>query len=295
MNQKDKEDILLAGQITRQVREEIKDIVKKDQSMLQLAESIESRIIELGGKPAFPVNLSINEIAAHHTPSPQDQELTHGLLKIDFGVSINGWSSDNSISIDLENSEKNRQLIKAAETALNNVLNSISKNSSFGEIGKSVQETMHEHSCQPIVNLSGHSIMQYELHAGKSIPNFDTKDPSKIGKGLFAIEPFSTTQNSSGKIKDGNPSGIYSLRQKKPVRNPEARKILEYIEDNYQTLPFCTRWIAKKFPVYKIPLSQLEQAGILHQYKELVESTKAIIAQAERTILIEDDQIIVIN
>lgn len=295
MNQKDKEDILLAGQITKQIREEIQNTILKGQSMLELAEKIESRIVELGGQPAFPVNLSIDEIAAHHTPAPNDDALTEGLLKIDFGVSINGWASDNSISIDLENNETNKQLINAANNALNNVLNSVTKETSLGEIGQTVQDTMHTHNTQPIVNLSGHSISQFNLHAGLTIPNFNNKDPTQINQGLFAIEPFATTQEGSGKIKDGLPSGIYSLKQKKPIRNPEARKILEFIENTYNTLPFCTRWIAKEFPNYKIPLSQLEQARIIHQYSELVESNKEPVAQAERSILIEQDQTIVIN
>ena len=104
----DKEKILLAGKIAKQVREYIKPQIKKDTPLLEIAEKIESKITELGGKPAFPTNLSINEITAHYTPAHNDEALAHGLLKIDFGVHIDGWIADTAFSLDLENTEESK-------------------------------------------------------------------------------------------------------------------------------------------------------------------------------------------
>jgi len=81
--------------------------------LLEIAEKIENKIIELGGKMAFPTNLSINNIAAHYTPSYDDKSLAHGLLKIDLGVHIDGWIADTAFSMDLEDSEENKKLIQS--------------------------------------------------------------------------------------------------------------------------------------------------------------------------------------
>jgi methionyl aminopeptidase len=281
-------EIILAGKIAQEIKKWIKPQIKKDIPLLELAEKIEAKIIELKGKPAFPTNLSINEIAAHYTPSYNDETLAHGLIKVDFGVHIEGFISDTSFSVDLENSEKNKKLIEASEKALEEAKKTIEKGVSINKIGKAVQDAIESYGFSPIINLSGHQIEQYNLHAGLSIPNIDDKRTTEITPGLYAIEPFST--NGSGKVKDGKPSGIYSLIDYRNIRNPSAREVLEYITEEYVELPFCSRWLIKKFGTkVLVALSQLEQNGNLHQYAQLVEVGKGIVAQSEDTILIEED------
>ena len=120
MTPKQKENILKAGKIAKQIKEWIKPQIKKEMQLIEIAEKIENKIIELGGKPAFPTNLSINEIAAHYTPSYSDETKADGLLKVDLGVHIDGWIADTAFSVDLENSDENKKLIEASEKALKN-------------------------------------------------------------------------------------------------------------------------------------------------------------------------------
>lgn len=284
----EKEKVILAGEIAQEVKKYIAPFVKKGTSLLDIAEKIERKIVELGGKPAFPTNLSINEIAAHSTPHHDDETLAHGLIKVDLGVHIDGYISDTSFSVDLENSEQNKKLIEASKKALEEAKKTIENKTSTNKIGKIVQETIESYGFSPIINLSGHQIERYDLHAGISIPNIDDNRTTKIIPGLYAIEPFAT--NGSGKVKDGKPSGIYSLIDYKNIRNPNAREILEYIAEEYNQLPFCSRWLVKQFGTKAlVALNQLEQNGNLHQYPQLIESGKGIVSQAEDTILIEEN------
>ena len=279
--------ILKAGSIAQEVKRYIKPFVKKGVPLLEIAKKIESKIIELKGKPAFPTNLSINEIAAHYTPSYDDETLASGLIKVDFGVHIDGFISDTSFSVDLENSKENKKLIEASEKALEEAEKKIGKGVSTTNIGKAIQDAIESYGFSPIINLSGHQIEQYTLHAGLSIPNIDNGQNNVIEPGLYAIEPFAT--NGSGKVKDGRPSGIYSIMDYKNIRNPSAREILEYIAEEYMELPFCSRWLVNKFGTKALlALNQLEQNGNLHQYAQLVEVNKGIVSQAENTILIEE-------
>ncbi len=284
-----KEKILLAGKIAKEVREWIKPQIKKDMLLLEIAELIENKIIELGGKSAFPTNLSINEIAAHYTPTHDDKTKAYGLLKIDFGAHVNGWCSDQAFSIDLENSEENKKLILASEKALEKALKIIQKDVSVSEIGKAIQNEISSLGFNVIVNLSGHEIKQHDLHAGLTIPNINNRSSEEIkSSGLYAIEPFTTS--GVGKVKDGNFSGIYIVENSRMPRTDLAREILEYILEEYYTLPFCSRWLVKKFGTKALlALKQLEQNGNLHHYNQLIESSKSKVAQSEHTIFIDED------
>lgn len=288
---KEVEKIKKAGEIAQEVIAYAKGFIKKDMLLLEIAERIERKIEELGGKPAFPVNTSINDIAAHYTPSADDKSIAIGLLKIDLGVHIDGFISDNAFSLDLENNEKNKKLIIAAEEALANVLKEVNNDMSFSQAGAIIQKSIMKHKFAPIKNLSGHGIAPYTIHAGKTVPNYENKNENIFGEGQYAIEPFAT--DGKGSVHEGKESGIYSLIKKGPVRDQLARKILDFIDKNYKTLPFCSRWIVKEFTSRALfSLRVLEQNGILRHYPQLVEDNAGIVSQAERTVFITKDDVI---
>jgi methionyl aminopeptidase len=281
------ESYLKAGRIASQVVEFAKSIVKKDVKLLEIAERIEAKIVELGGKPAFPVNLSMNEVAAHDTPAWNDERKATGLLKVDIGVHINGFSADTAFSVDLEGNEENELLIEAAESGLEHGISAVKKNAqvSLSQIGKAIESAIKAKGFQPIQNLSGHSIEEYNLHSGITIPNIDNNSDKVLDEGVFAIEPFATS--GLGKVRDGRLSGIYSLQKPGSVRDAFARDVLEFIVKEYQTLPFCSRWIQKKFGSRGLlALRQIEQTGILHPYPQLIEVGNGKVAQAEHTLII---------
>ena len=295
MDSKDREKILKAGKIVSQVRDYARTIIKPNVPLLEIAEKIESKIVELGGKPAFPCNLSINEIAAHYSPSHDDKTIAHGLIKVDFGVHVDGWTADNSLSFDLENSEENKKLITAAEKALDNAIELIKKRGDklkLNEIGAVISETVGSRDFNPIINLCGHSMKQYELHGGITIPNIDDGRELQLKDGLYAIEPFATL--GSGKVRDGRPSGIYELKDTKKPRSELARQTLAFIEKEYNTLPFCSRWLVKKLGLNStLALRELEANGNLHHFKQLVEVSDSKVSQAEHTILVEKGKVTV--
>ena len=64
-----------ACKIAREIREEIRRTVKEGMPLIDICEKVESMTREKGGKPAFPCNVSINEVAAHYTSPPGDQSI----------------------------------------------------------------------------------------------------------------------------------------------------------------------------------------------------------------------------
>lgn len=288
----DKSKIIQAGEIAKKAKEYAKEIIKKDMPLLEIAEKIEAKVIELGGKIAFPVNTSINEIAAHYTPSHDDQTKASGLLKIDIGVHVDGWIADTAFSVDLENSEENQKIIDASKAALTEVEKIINSESELQEIGGTIEKTINSKGLNPIINLTGHLMEQYDLHAGVSIPNINNGSDKILGEQLFAIEPFAT--NGVGKVKDGKPSGVYLLQNQKNTRSQIARDLLNHIIEKYGTLPFCSRWLIKEFGTKALfALNILEKEEILHHFPQLIEASGGLVSQAENTFLLEKDKTII--
>jgi len=287
-----KDNIIRAGQIAKEIKIWIKPKIKKGMKLIEIAELIENKIYEMKGEPAFPVNLSINEQAAHFTPAFNDESTAYGLLKVDFGVHIDGWIADNAFSIDLENSELNEKLIEASKMALTNIENNITSELTLGDTGKIVENTINSYGFNPIANLSGHSMDEYDLHSGVTVPNIDNKSCVEFETGLYAIEPFAT--NGNGRIHDGPKGNIYAMVQDKPTRSPIARKIANFIKETYGPLPFASRWILKEFgPSARIALMQLEREEILHHYAILIEEKGKLVSQAENTFLISENEVII--
>ncbi|MBS3075760.1 type II methionyl aminopeptidase [Candidatus Pacearchaeota archaeon] len=292
-NEKELNDYKKAGEIANKIRDFARNLIKPGMPLLEIAKKIEKEIENLGGIPAFPVNLSINEIAAHYHPTLEDQALAQGLLKVDIGIQINGFIADTAFSMDLTPEKKYKELIKASEEALENALNLLNKNPSLTEIGKTIKETIEKKGFSPIINLSGHELKQYDVHAGITIPNYANNSNIKLEEGAYAIEPFATT--GEGKVIDGQSSNIFKITTSRNPRNPTARKILEYVSEKYKTLPFSLREMQEKFgPMARLGLKELEQIGAVHNFPQLIEKSRAPVSQAEHTFIkTKDGKIIV--
>ena len=202
-------------------------------------------------------------------------------MKVDIGVHIDGFVADTAFSLDLENSKENKDLIKSAEEALQKALEITAIGTKLSEIGAAIEKTISSHGFHPIINLSGHSIGNYDLHSGLNIPNHNNNAEQRLEEGVYAIEPFATF--GLGQVIDGKLSGIFHLEKTGNVRDPFAREVLNYIKEEYKTLPFCIRWIVKR----------IEEAGLVHHYPQLIEKSRKPVAQAEHTIILEGSRKIV--
>ena len=198
--------------------------------LLDIAEFIEQKIIEYGAIPAFPTNLSMNEVAAHYTPIPNDNKTANGLLKIDFGVCVDGYIADNAISFDLTKENRYKEMIE-----LNNMIlekNNKSINCSFlvkdiGEIAVNCLNDFNEKNnsnFKLIRNLCGHGLDRDKIHTGLIIPNYKNNSNETLKGVAFAVEPFITDGN--GEIYEGAPGNIYILNSEIIPRSREERKLL---------------------------------------------------------------------
>ena len=269
-----------AGKILKVVRDEAVEMVGVGNSLLKVAEFVENRTTELGGRPAFPCNISRNEEAAHATPIAGDTDVFgKDMVKLDLGVHIDGYIADSAVTIDLSG---NSDILKAAEEALSAAINLARPGITTGKIGATIDDSIRSYGLNPIINLTGHGLSQYDAHDEPSVPNKRVDGGVILREGdVFAIEPFAT--NGAGVIHDGRWAEIYSLIRKKPVRMPAVRNILKQVEE-YRGLPFAKRWLESD--KLEFALIQLANAGILQSYPVLLEIEGGLVAQAEHTIVI---------
>jgi methionyl aminopeptidase len=280
-----------AGRINAEIRKEITKILKPGLKILDLAERVDELIDKKGAKPAFPVNISINEIAAHYTPSFNDTtEIGEGdLVKIDIGTHVDGYIGDMAFTYCSQPSH----LIKASEKVLNEAIKIIKPGVSISEIGTTIENTAKAQDVGVIVNLTGHTLDKYMFHGPPSILNVKNDIQHKFKEGdVIAIEPFITETN--GQIKNSGTVEIYRHVMDKPVRLTEARNILKLARDDYHSLPFAKRWLYKKFPPIKVSLAlrQLRMVEALEEYPVLKEVENKPIAQAEHTIIVQEKPIV---
>jgi methionyl aminopeptidase len=279
-----------AGQIAREALTFGRELIRKDAKVLQVCNKVEEKISELGGKPAFPVQVSLNETAAHFCPEDDDPTVFNDqLVCLDVGVHVDGYIGDNACSVDL--SGNNTELVKASSEALKAAIEKVKVGAKLSEIGKAIEDTINSFGFQPVRNLSGHGLDQYNIHSSPTIPNFNTKDNEVLGKGVIAIEPFAT--NGAGMIHEKGEPSVFTLFGRKSVRVGFVRNIQKEIE-RYQGLPFTTRWLTKKFSIaqVKYALNQFKQLEILKEYPPLVEKQNGLVSQAEHSLLVDDEVIV---
>jgi len=281
-------DYINAGKIASEVRENARKKYHVGATLFEICESIEKEIEQKGGKCAFPVNTSLNEIAAHYTAEPNDNKVVKDtdLLKIDLGVQINGYIADTAVTVCYD--PKYDYLVQAAESALREAISIIRVGTKSSDVGKIIEITVKQMGGTPIANLSGHSLEQYTIHAGKSVPNIWS-----IGSFLFqsteayACEPFVTTPEGLGFVREGKVRNIFSLATRKKTKDDAANKLLDFIWQKFNMLPFALRWLIPEYDekTARKLLDTLIQNKTVRSYPILVDANNQQVAQAEHTFI----------
>lgn len=285
------EKTLKAGEIVNRVFKDLLRLINPGEKIFDLCEKIEELIIKNGGKPAFPCNISINNIAAHYTAPPNDQYTIpeNSVVKIDIGVHIEGYIVDAAKTISFN--RRYDDMVEATKTALESAIRIIRPRVKIKTISKEIERTIIGFGYKPISNLTGHMLMRYTLHGGKNIPNVYGEYPWIIEEGeVYAIEPFAT--DGAGNVIETQYTYIYSLTKVRSGKTKLEKEILQYIYKNFKTLPFCERWVKgiglDQEIIHNI-INRLANDGTLNRYPVLREIKNGIVTQFETTVIVTSD------
>jgi len=303
-------DYRKGAEVHRQVRQWAQGWIKPDMSLTEITEGIENSVRALTGHDGltegdsllagmgFPTGVSINNCAAHYTPNAGNKITVkqNDVMKVDFGVHVNGRIIDSAFTMTFNPVYDN--LLAAVKDATNTGIREAGIDVRMSDIGAAIQETMESYEVEiggttyqvkPIRNLNGHNINQFQIHGGKSVPIVKGGDHTKMEEGeTFAIETFGST--GKGYVRDDLEVSHYARRIDAPnisLRLTSAKNILNVINKNFGTLPFCRRYLDRLGQdKYLLGLNNLVASGIVEAYPPLCDIKGSYTAQYEHTILL---------
>ncbi|KAL2138717.1 hypothetical protein VTI28DRAFT_6349 [Corynascus sepedonium] len=299
-----------AAEAHRQARQWAQKNIKPGQTLTEIANGIEDAVRALVGHQGleegdaliagmgFPTGLSLNHCAAHYTPNAGNKMVLQedDVMKVDIGVHVNGKIVDSAFTLAFN--PRYDPLLEAVKAATNEGIKEAGIDARLGEIGGAIQEVMESYEVEingttypvkSIRNLNGHTILPYSIHGTKSVPIVKSNDTTKMEEGdVFAIETFGSTGN--GYVHEEGEVSHYAKRSDAPkvdLRLSSAKSLLNVINKNFGTLPWCRRYLDRLGQdKYLLGLNNLVASGIVESYPPLVDKKGSYTAQFEHTILI---------
>lgn len=135
-----------------------------------------------------------------------------------------------------------------------------------------------------IRNITGHNILRYKIHGGKSVPFIKTQTNERMEEGeVFAIETFGST----GKACVRDDIGVYGYGRNEDVstaglHHATAKSLLKTIDENFGTLVFSRRYLEHLgVKNYHLGMKSLISHGIIESYEPLVDVPGSYVAQFE--------------
>ncbi|KAF9583383.1 Methionine aminopeptidase 2 [Lunasporangiospora selenospora] len=306
----DYNDARKASEVHRRVRAYARRNIKPGMTMTEICDMIENgtrTLLEVpatrgggfeAGGIAFPTGCSLNHCAAHYTPNAGDQTVLQyeDVCKIDFGVHVNGRIIDSAFTLTFDPVYDN--LLAAVKDATNTGIREAGIDVRLGDIGAAIQEVMESYEVEiggttypvkPIRNLTGHSIERYKIHGTKAVPIVANGDPTKMEEGdFFAIETFGST--GRGLVRYDMETSHYSRAYELPksgIRLPRARILMDTINREFGTLPFCRRYLDRLGEEkYLLALRTLVDSGHVQAHPPLCDVKGSYTAQYEHTFVL---------
>ncbi|KAL7719373.1 Methionine aminopeptidase 2 [Entamoeba marina] len=305
----DIEDYRKAAEIHRTVRQWTQEWFKPGMSDLFVATRIENKVRELCEVEgvnttergmAFPCGVSLNSCAAHFTPNPNDPLYFYkndDVVKVDIGVHVNGHLIDSAFTMTWD--PEMQPILDCAKDATNTGIRNMGIDVRLCDIGDAIEEVMRSYEIeikgktyqmQPVRNLCGHMVGDYKVHAGKSIPICKGGPQTKMEEGeVYALETFCTS--GKGRVDNSGPCSHYMIDSNAfnyPVRDQNAKKLLNVLSKNFSTLAFCRRYVDElNFPKWQMPFKFLVNDQCLNECPPLSDIKNSYVAQFEHTIYLK--------
>ncbi|MBI4244210.1 MAG: type I methionyl aminopeptidase [Planctomycetes bacterium] len=193
-----------AGETVKKIFKEIVHLIKPGVTTLEIDEAIKNIIYSDGGKPTFlnyrgfPKHscISLDHEVVHGIPS-NDRKIENGsLLKIDVGVTYNGYIADaaRTFKVGQISNEVCNKLVEVCSKALEIGIETARPFSKLGDIGTNIEKYVTNNKFSVVKQYVGHGVGKI-LHEDPQVPNFSLNPDSyyynyQLKPGLcIAIEP----------------------------------------------------------------------------------------------------------
>ncbi len=289
-----------AGQVGAQALAHGRELCVPGARLTDVVGAVEDFIRNEGLIPAFPCTASINQCAAHFTPTHDDDTVFRegDLVKLDCGACLDGALSDNAVTVEVgapASGGEHQRLIEAAEACLEEAVGIIGPNVNLQDVGAVIEHTAKDFGFRTVQNLTGHRLAAWNLHAGLTVPNVAMKVHRRPRIGdVLAIEPFVTT-GTAGRVENSGPGNIYHWQNAKPLRLPTMKQLQTQIQRRHPKLPFAERWLTDAIEPKKLNfnLMQLQKNLAIKHYPALSEGSGGMVSQFEYTVVVTADGCVV--
>ena len=284
-----------AGQIAREARDLGAALIVPGASLRSVCETVEAEIEKRGGKPAFPAQTSVNDIAAHDCPSPDDDRTYNAgdLAKLDIGVHIDGWVVDTATTVNVGGTGNGR-MIEAAKQALSAAVQTAKPGLPVKDVSAAIERAITSAGFTPLENLCGHGVGQYVVHTPPAITNTVRAAEGRLPmRGVIAIEPFAT--DGHGRSGPRGTSEVFRLLPAAKDRLEEFGVEGDFAQAllSWRGLPIARRYFRQFGNEFVSNVfHKLERARLLHSYPPLVALSGCAVAQAEHSVYLGPEGVI---
>jgi methionyl aminopeptidase len=281
------ESLRRAGRIAAEARRLGAARIVSGARLRDVCEGVEDEILRLGGFPAFPVQSSLNHLAAHYCPAPGD-ETTYAegdLAKLDVGVHVNGYVVDTAVTVNVGGRPENGRFVEASSAALEAAIQAARPGVEIREISALIEGTIRAYGLRPMKSLCGHGVGQWTVHCPPPIPNAPEDSEGRLAlDAIVAFEPFAT--DGEGFVKEEGEAEVFRLPPSALPPRVSHTAILEKIR-SFRGLPFARRHLLE-WPREAVEetLSTLRSVQCLQAYPPLAEKSGRRVGQAEHTVWI---------
>jgi len=286
-----------AGRLSAEALKFAAPLVKPGARLLDVAEKTERFVRKQGADMAFPLVISINDVACHYTPDAKCERVFErgDLVKLDTGACIDGYVGDNAITVEVGNGNEHTELIKASREALETGLEGVRPGAPILAPAAVMSNVIRSYGFRTIENLTGHFVKRNRVHASPFIPSTINRWYIENCKGQFeegqiaTLEPFAST--GSGWIVDGIDGNLYELFERKWPKFEELGRMEDFIYSRFGNSGlFTDRWCSKDFDHPKPLLKALHKRRSVHAYTASTEKVPgSLVSQAEVMFVVTSD------
>jgi len=318
-------DFKKAAVVHKIVRNSVRGILKENTKIKDIVAHVEDMVLKLYKHDrdtyfkqsnidglAFPVGVSINNVAAHDSALLDDDRYLEreDVVKIDFGVHQNGHIIDSAfthvVGFDDVNSEY-ENLLEASRDATYSAIAMSGPDARILELSELISEIISSYELPldshlknkqivPVEGLGGHDILPYRIHGDKlilSVPNENAQEGMKMVEGeIYAIETYASTgAGVLSQSDNANECSHFMLnpntKSKKFFKKSDAYKGIKHRNG----LPFTLQWCDKSHGKFVRDFKQAITSGDIFAYPPLLDEPHARISQYEHTIRIRDGSV----
>jgi methionyl aminopeptidase len=196
---KEIEKMRRAGEVTRDVLELVRGLVKPGVTTFDLEKAAVARLAELGIKAAFkgyhgyPCALctSVNSEVVHGIPSEKRVLKEGDIVSVDFGVVVDGYYGDSAITVPVGKiAPETARLLDVTKKSLHAGIAAVRPGATLGDVGAAVQGVVEAEGFSVVRDFVGHGIGVH-MHEDPQVPNYGQAGRGmKLKTGMvIAIEP----------------------------------------------------------------------------------------------------------